>query len=49
MTEDLDQQTRPADAEPSVFAQGVRYLLVGGSSALLELADLLGALEPARP
>lgn len=42
MTEGIDP-TAPLTAsrvaaEPSVFAQGVRYLLVGGSSAALELA-----------
>jgi putative flippase GtrA len=43
VAEELNPLVEPAgpqvsDAEPSVFAQGVRYLLVGGSSALLELA-----------
>ena len=42
MADELNPTAPSADSgvadEPSVFAQGVRYLLVGGSSAALELA-----------
>lgn len=43
MVDDLDSTAPPADTadaagRPGVFAQGLRYLLVGGSSAALELA-----------
>ena len=37
MTDDLDTTATPSE-DASVFAQGARYLLVGGSSAALEIA-----------